>query len=317
MEGGVRRVTASDRVGIAAPVAPDRHKVAPTAARTRAPCDHGLVGPHERADADAAQIAARTSVAAHDVAVVLGSGWAPAADHLGEAAAVIHMGELAGFPPPSVAGHAGVIRSVDVGGRRALVLVGRSHLYEGLGVDAVVHGVRTAVAAGCSIIVLTNAAGGVDPDLVVGGPVLIRDHLNLTGHNPLVGPPAPTGPRFLDLTECWSPRLRAVARSIDPSLPEAVYAAFLGPSYETPAEVRMARALGADLVGMSTVLEAIAARQLGAEVLGLSLVTNPAAGVVAEAIDHADVLARGQQAADSLGRLLAAIVASSQDHASS
>jgi len=225
--------------------------------------------------------------------------------------AEVAMADLDGFPPPSVAGHTGAIRSVVVGDRRTLVLVGRSHLYEGLGVDAVVHGVRTAAAAGCSVVVLTNAAGGVDPELVVGGPVLIADHLNLTGYNPLVGPPAPTGPRFLDLTECWSPRLRALARSIDPSLPEAVYAAFLGPSYETPAEVRMARALGAGLVGMSTVLEAIAARQLGVEVLGLSLVTNPAAGVVAAPIDHADVLAQGQAAADALGHLLVEIVAAS------
>jgi purine-nucleoside phosphorylase len=174
-----------------------------------------------------------------------------------------------------------------------------------------VHGVRTAVAAGCSVVVLTNAAGGVDPALAVGRPVLIADHLNLTGHNPLVGPPPPSGPRFVDLSDCWSARLRGIARDVDPTLREGVYAAFLGPSYETPAEVRMARTLGADLVGMSTVLEAIAARQLGAEVLGLSLVTNPAAGVVAAPIDHADVLARGQAAADDLGRLLAAVVSAS------
>lgn len=287
------------------------HKVAPAIRRVVTACDHGGVGAHERAAADAAAIAARSGVDAHDVGVVLGSGWAPAAAHLGTTAAEIPMADLAGFPPPTVAGHAGVVRSVEVGARRALVLVGRSHLYEGLGTDAVVHGVRTAVAAGCSTVVLTNAAGGVDPGLVVGRPVLIADHLNLTGHNPLVGPPPPVGPRFVDLTECWSARLRAVAHDIDPTLAEGVYAAFLGPSYETPAEVRMARALGADLVGMSTVLEAIAARQLGAEVLGLSLVTNPAAGVVAEPIDHADVLATGQAAADDLGRLLAAIVAAS------
>ena len=251
----------------------------------------------------------RTGIATHDVAVVLGSGWAPAADHLGSPAATVPMADLAGFPAPTVAGHEGVVRSVEVGGQRALVLVGRSHLYEGTGTDAVVHGVRTAVAAGCSVVVLTNAAGGVDPELAVGRPVLIADHLNLTGHNPLVGPPPPTGPRFVDLSDCWSARLRRIAHDLDPSLREAVYAAFLGPSYETPAEVRMARTLGADLVGMSTVLEAIAARQLGAEVLGLSLVTNPAAGVVAAPIDHADVLARGQAAADDLGGLLAALVA--------
>lgn len=275
------------------------------------------MGSHERAAADAAVIADKTGFETHEVVVVLGSGWAPAAAHMGATDAEIPMLALVGFPEPTVQGHAGVVRSVDVGGRRTLVLVGRSHLYEGQGTDAVVHGVRTAIAAGCATVVLTNAAGGVDPALPVGRPVLIADHLNLTGHNPLVGPPAPTGPRFVDLTACWSPRLRAVATGIDPGLPEAVYAAFLGPSYETPAEVRMARALGAGLVGMSTVLEAIAARQLGAEVLGLSLVTNPAAGVVAEPIDHADVLAQGQAAADDLGRLLAAVVAASEDPAPS
>lgn len=264
-----------------------------------------------RADRDAGIIAERTGVRSHDVAVVLGSGWAPAAEHLGAADAEVAMADLPGFPAPSVSGHAGVVRSVRTGGRDALVLLGRSHLYEGHGADVVVHGVRTAVAAGCSVVVLTNAAGGVDPGLPVGRPVLIADHLNLTGHNPLVGPPPERGARFVDLTDCWSPRLRAVARSLDPTLREGVYAAFLGPSYETPAEVRMARALGADLVGMSTVLEAIAARQLGAEVLGLSLVTNPAAGVVSAAIDHADVLAAGRSAAGSLGRLLAGIVATS------
>jgi purine-nucleoside phosphorylase len=269
------------------------------------------VGAHERAATDAAVIGERTGVATHDVAVVLGSGWAPAADRLGPPAAEIPMADLAGFPAPTVAGHAGVVRSVDVGGRRTLVLVGRSHLYEGTGTDAVVHGVRTAIAAGCSVVVLTNAAGGVDPALAVGRPVLIADHLNRTGHNPLVGPPPPTGPRFVDLSDCWSARLRSIARDLDPTVREGVYAAFLGPSYETPAEVRMARTLGADLVGMSTVLEAIVARQLGAEVVGLSLVTNPAAGVVAAPIDHADVLATGQSAADDLGRLLAALVAAS------
>ncbi len=268
-------------------------------------------GAHERAAADAALIAERTGVRAHELVVVLGSGWAPAAEHLGATVAEIAMADLAGFPAPGVTGHAGVVRSVDLAGHPVLVHLGRSHLYEGHGTDAVVHGVRTAVAAGCGVVVLTNAAGGVDPSLPVGRPVLIADHLNLTGANPLVGPAPPTGPRFVDLTSCWSSRLRAVARAVDPTLPEGVYAAFLGPSYETPAEVRMARALGADLVGMSTVLEAVAARQLGAEVLGLSLVTNPAAGVVADPIDHADVLARGRAAADDLGRLLAAVISKS------
>ena len=151
-------------------------------------------------------------------------------------------------------------------------MLGRTHLYEGRGVDAVAHGVRTAAAAGCRTVVLTNAAGGLARGHGVGEPVLISDHLNLTGRSPL------RGPRFVDLTDLYSPRLRALAREIDPTLAEGVYAGLPGPHFETPAEIRMLRMLGADLVGMSTVLEAIAARAEGVEVFGLSLVTNLAAG---------------------------------------
>ena len=264
---------------------------------------------------DDARIAAnalreRTGAEAHDVALVLGSGWGPAAERLGSADVEIPMDELPGFSLPSVAGHRGTVRSVAVGDGRALVFVGRTHLYEGSGAAAVVHGVRAAVLAGCRAVVLTNAAGGVDPTLDVGTPMLLSDHLNLSGQNPLVGdvPPEDLGPRFVDVSDVYSSRLRALAREVDPSLREGVYAMFLGPSYETKAEVRMARTLGADLVGMSTALEAIAATQLGAEVLGLSLVTNPAAGVVAQAIDHHEVLAAGRDAAEPLGDLLRAII---------
>lgn len=278
-----------------------------------APRDDDPVDPFDLARADAEALAERTGTARHGVAVVLGSGWGPAAERLGPAVAEVPTADLAGFPEPTVAGHAGVVRSVDVGaGReRALVLVGRAHLYEGHPAAAVVHGVRTAVLAGCRAVVLTNAAGGVDPALGVGRPVLVADHVNLTGQNPLVGPPPPAGlgaSRFVDLTDCYSARLRALAKEVDPTLPEAVYAAFLGPSYETPAEVRMARALGAGLVGMSTALEAVAARQLGAEVLAVSLVTNPAAGVTPAPVDHAEVLATGAAAAAGLGDLLAGVV---------
>lgn len=263
--------------------------------------------PFELAAADAAALAVRTDVERHDLVVVLGSGWGPAADRLGRLVAEVAMTDLQGFPRPSVAGHSGTIRSTELDGHRLLVLQGRSHLYEDHPPHVVVHGVRTAILAGCRTVFLTNAAGGVDPELVVGGPVLVADHLNLTGRNPLVGPAPPPelGPRFVDLTDAYSPRLRALARDIRPELREAVYACFLGPTYETPAEVRMARTLGAGLVGMSTAFETMAARQLGAEVLGLSLVTNPAAGVVADPIDHADVLAQGQAAAAELGDLLA------------
>ena len=266
--------------------------------------------PFEDARTAADEIRRRTAREHHDVAVVLGSGWGPAAERLGTADAEVPMEEITGFPQPTVAGHRGTVRSVTVGDGHALVLVGRSHLYEGLGVHKVVHGVRTAVLAGCRSVILTNAAGGVDASLPVGEAVLLADHMNLTGQNPLVGPDPPDGwgPRFVDLTDVYSARLRAVARQLDPSLRECVYAMFLGPSYETKAEVRMARTLGADLVGMSTALEAIAARQLGAEVVGLSLVTNPAAGVVETPIDHRDVLDAGRDAAQPLGDLLRGLV---------
>lgn len=262
-----------------------------------------------------------------DVAVVMGSGWVPAADAFGDPAVELPVTGLPGFAPPAVEGHAGMIRAARVGGRRVLVFLGRTHLYEGHGVDSVVHGVRTALAVGVRTVILTNAAGGLRPEHQrVGTPVLISDHLNLTGANPL------TGARFLDLTEAYSARLRALAKEIDPSLSEGVYAALRGPAYETPAEIRMLRTMGADLVGMSTVLETIAARrgmagrghggeiqgavgrshggeiQQGAEVLGISLVTNVAAGLSGRLLDHGDVLAEGRAAAARMGALLATVI---------
>ncbi|GAA4374765.1 purine-nucleoside phosphorylase [Actinomadura verrucosospora] len=246
----------------------------------------------------------RTSIDSFDVALVMGSGWVPAADKLGEPVAELTVAELPGFAPPAVEGHAGRIRVVEIGGRNALVFLGRTHLYEGRGVDSVVHGVRTALAAGVKTMVLTNAAGGLRPEHQrVGDPVLISDHLNLSGANPL------TGATFLDLTEAYSGRLRALAKEADPSLSEGVYAAFRGPTYETPAEIRMLRTLGADMIGMSTVLETIAARQGGAEVLGISLVTNIAAGLSDEPLDHEEVLAAGRASAGRMGTLLATVLA--------
>ncbi|WP_016698415.1 purine-nucleoside phosphorylase [Actinoalloteichus spitiensis] len=250
----------------------------------------------------AEELAARTGVDEHEVAVVLGSGWRPAAEELGDPVAEVPMAELPGFVPPAVAGHGGAIRSVRLGGSRVLVLLGRTHLYEGRGVAPVVHGVRTAVAAGARTVVLTNAAGGLRGDLNVGQAVLIRDHLNLTALSPLVGP------RFVDLTDLYSARLRALAAELDPTLTEGVYAQLPGPHYETPAEIGMLRTLGADLVGMSTALEAIAARAAGAEVLGLSLVTNLAAGTTGEPLNHEEVVAEGRAAATRLGGLLARLV---------
>jgi purine-nucleoside phosphorylase len=270
--------------------------------------------PFAAAAASAEALAQRTGHAKYDVAVVLGSGWAPAADAIGAADAEVPLAELGGFPEPAVPGHVPAVRSVAVGGRRVLVYLGRVHLYEGHPPASVVHGVRTAIAAECSTIVLTNAAGGIRSGLRPGQPVLISDHLNLTGKSPLTGLP-PGGPvlagsasPFTDLSDLYAGRLRAIARAAEPGLAEGVYAALQGPQYETPAEIRMLRTAGADLVGMSTALEAIAARHLGAEVLGISLVTNVAAGLSDQKLDHADVLAQARQAAANIGALLAAIL---------
>ncbi|ANN20591.1 purine-nucleoside phosphorylase [Amycolatopsis orientalis] len=253
--------------------------------------------------AAAAAIAERTGVEKHDIAVVLGSGWRPAADVIGEPQAEIPLGELPGFAAPGAVGHGGTVRSVQVGDKRALILLGRTHFYEGKGIDPVVHNVRTAAAAGARTVLLTNAAGGLREGFRVGQPVLISDHLNLTARSPIVGA------NFVDLTDLYSKRLRDLARTIDPSLEEGVYAGLTGPHFETPAEIRMLRTLGADLVGMSTVLEAIAARAAGVEVFGLSLVTNLAAGMTGEPLNHEEVLEAGRQSATRMGTLLKELVA--------
>jgi len=262
------------------------------------------VDPKSAAVRAAARLAELTGTASHDLALVLGSGWLPAVDRLGETLAEFPSTALPGFAPPAVAGHAGMVRSIRTArGGRALVFLGRTHLYEGRGVDAVVHAVRTAAAAGCHTIVLTNGCGGLNPAWTPGTPVLINDHINLTGASPL------HGAAFIDLTDLYSARLRALCRKVDPTLAEGVYLQFRGPQYETPAEVRMAGVLGADLVGMSTTLEAIAAREAGMEILGLSLVTNFAAGMTGSALDHAEVLAAGALAAERMGGLLADVLA--------
>jgi len=272
-----------------------------------------VTDPYALADEAAGAIAERTGVEHHDVAVVLGSGWRPAADRLGEVVAEVALADLPGFPGSSVAGHTSALRSISTGGRRLLVFLGRIHAYEGHEASVVAHPVRAAVRAGCRVVVLTNAAGGMRDGMRVGDAVLLSDHVNLTGRSPLSGPEPPAdkgwGPRFADLTEAYSPRLRALAHAHDPDLAEGVYAAVPGPHYETPAEIRAYRALGCDLVGMSTVHETIAARQAGAEVLALSLVTNLAAGLGAETLDHAEVLAAGKAAAERMADLLVAIAA--------
>jgi purine-nucleoside phosphorylase len=246
----------------------------------------------------------------HDVALVLGSGWGPAADAIGTTVQEVVASEVPGFPPSTVAGHGGTIRTLDADGVRVIAYFGRVHGYEGNPVSAVVHNVRVAKATGCRAVVLTNAAGSLREEWAPGTPVLISDHLNLTGVSPLAGPepPPPFGPRFTDLTDAWSSRLRALARELEPGLAEGVYAGMNGPQYETPAEIRMLRTLGADLVGMSTVLECIAARNAGLEVLGVSLVTNLAAGLSPAPLDHTEVLEAGAGAGERLGSLLAELV---------
>ncbi len=256
----------------------------------------------EAAREAAAVLAEKTGVARHDVALVLGSGWLPAVDSLGKVTAELRSTDLPGFAPPAVEGHAGKIRSVRAGDKNLLVFLGRTHFYEGLGVRAVVHGVRTAAAAGCSSVVLTNGCGGLDERWSPGTPVLISDHINLTATSPV------EGANFIDLTDLYSPRLRELCRSADPSLDEGIYVQLTGPHYETPAEIGMIRAIGGTLVGMSTTLEAIAAREAGLEVLGISLVTNLAAGITGEPLNHEEVLEAGRVAAGRMGELLGSIV---------
>jgi purine-nucleoside phosphorylase len=266
--------------------------------------DDPAADPFEIARQAAAVIAERSGSPRHDVALVLGSGWGQTGDLIGETLATIDNADVPGFAKAAVAGHSGVMRSVAIGdtGRRALVYGTRTHFYEGRGVRAVVHAVRTAAAAGCRTIGLTNGCGGLNPDWAPGTPVLIRDHLNLTATSPI------EGANFVDLTDLYSPRLRDLAREVDSDLDEGIYVQFRGPHYETPAEVQMARILGGDLVGMSTTLEAIAARQCGLEVLGISLVTNLAAGISDQPLSHAEVLDAGRDAAERCGHLLAAVV---------
>lgn len=258
------------------------------------------------ADSAAAQIAKRTGIASHDLALVMGSGWVSAADALGAPTHEFNADEIIGFLPPAVAGHSGKIRSYEIKTAtcviRVLVFLGRTHLYEGKGIEPVVHGVRTAVKAGCKIVILTNACGGINTDYRVGQPVLIRDHISLTATSPLIGA------HFLDLTDLYSKRMRTIVKGEDSSLQEGVYVHWRGPTYETPAEIKMMRAMGADLVGMSTVPEAIAAHALGAEVLGISLVTNAAAGVTGEKLNHEEVIAAGKAAADHMGALLKGVI---------
>jgi len=264
------------------------------------PLDDPAADPKAIAAEAAAQLAEATGVARHDIALTLGSGWAKAADLLGETVATVPATSIVGFSAPALEGHVGTLRSVRMAdGRHALVIGARTHYYEGHGVRRVVHSVRTAAAAGARVMVLTNGAGGIKATWAPGTPVLISDHINLTADSPL------EGATFIDLTDLYSARLRAIAREVDAGLDDGVYVQFRGPHYESPAEVQMARIIGGHIVGMSTALEAIAAREAGMEILGLSLITNSAAGITGEPLSHEEVIAAGRAAEARIGRLLA------------
>ena len=251
----------------------------------------------------------------HDMVAVLGSGWADAVGVLGTGDRCA-INEVPGFKKPSALGHGGEAISLTIGASRVLVLTGRTHLYEGHGTAPVVHGVRTAAALGCRVAVLTNGAGVLREDWTIGEPVMISDHINLTGQSPMTGdnPPAPFAGRFVDLTDAYSKRLRDVARravadhASAPTMNEGVYLGLHGPHYETPAEIRAGRSWGADLVGMSTVLEVIAARHVGLEVLALSLPTNLAAGISPTPLSGEEVIAVGKRSAARAGEVLRAVL---------
>lgn len=259
--------------------------------------------PFDLARNAAEAIANITGVSSHDISLTLGSGWGGSAELLGETTHEFAAADVPGFFAPAVEGHGGTIRSILTNnGKRVLVIGARTHFYEGKGVRAVAHGVRVAAAAGCKIAVLTNGCGGLNPHWAPGTPVLIKDHINLTASSPL------EGATFVDLTDLYSSRIRDIAKSVDSSLDEGVYAQFTGPHYETPAEVQYAKVIGADLVGMSTALEAVAARHAGMEVFGISLVTNLAAGISDQPLSHQEVIEAGQAAGPRISKLLANIV---------
>jgi purine-nucleoside phosphorylase len=257
-------------------------------------------------------IAERSGRGGHKAAVVLGSGLGDYAASLPKAVEIPYA-ELPHFPVPKIEGHGGSLISAEIDGRGILVFSGRVHTYEGWDLNDVVFGVRAAAVAGCHTVLLTNAAGGVGPTLEPGDLVAIRDHLNLTGRNPLYGPNDDRlGPRFPDMTDVYDPAVRHliedVAGEIGMPYNEGVYAWFLGPSYETPAEVQMARTLGADLVGMSTVPEAIALRHMGVRVGAISLVSNLAAGISAQPLSHEEVKETGAAAREKFSALLNALL---------
>jgi purine-nucleoside phosphorylase len=259
----------------------------------------------DRAARTARELTRRTGVDHHDVLVILGSGLAGAAEDLGGGGPSIPLATLPFFPRYTATGHHAKGWSVTIGAHRVLIFAGRCHLYEGIELNDVVHPLRTGIAAGCTTVVLTAAVGGIRPDLASGTVVTIGDQLNLTGRSPLVGP------EFIDMVDAYSPRLRQLALAtpgqerLSPT--PAVYAQVTGPQFETPAEVRMLGAMGADVVGMSMALETIAAREASAEVLGLAVVTNTAAGADT---GHAHIVDTGAAAAATVAAVIRHVIVS-------
>ena len=261
---------------------------------------------------EAARFVEARSAVRPAIGVVLGSGLGAFAEEL-QAPVEIPYGEIPGWPVATAIGHAGKLVIGKLNGVNAIVMAGRTHLYEGRSAQEVVFGVRTLGALGVRSMVFTNAAGGINLAYWRGGLVLISDHINLQGCNPLVGPNDDSlGPRFPDMSDIYSTSYREVAKQVaaelDIEVNEGVYAGLLGPSYETPAEIRYLRAIGADLVGMSTVLEAIAANHMGIKSLGISCVTNMAAGILPQKLDHKEVLEAGAAVRDTLVRFLQALL---------
>src|SRR3954452_24021836 len=269
---------------------------------------------YDRIRVAAEAVADHLDATGSEVAVVLGSGLATAAEHLRESRSLLYA-SLPGFPETTVAGHPGRLICGRWAGRKALVFCGRVHGYEGYPATEVGFGVRVAATLGVGTLIVTNVSGGIDPSFEEGEIIAISDHINLTGHSPLTGPnDERLGPRFVDMSDTYSPSLRRLASQVAQErfgkpLREAVYAGMPGPSYETPAEVRMLRILGAGLVGMSTIHEVIAARHSGLRVLGLSLVANPAAGVKSTPLRHEDVTDVAAAGSARLGALLEAVIA--------
>jgi purine-nucleoside phosphorylase len=251
----------------------------------------------------ARELARRTGVERHDALVILGTGLAPAAKRLGATGPSIPLATLPFFPRYTATGHHAQGWSVPIGDKMVLVFAGRCHAYEGIDLSEVVHPLRTGIAAGCSTVILTAAVGGIRDDLSTGTVVAVSDQLNLTGRSPL------TGPEFVDMVDAYAPSLRSLALATPdvPPLATGTYGHVLGPQFETPAEVRMLRTLGADVVGMSMAFETIAARHAGADVLGLAVVTNAAAG---PAMDIADIAAVGAVAAVTVAEVIRHVVVS-------